>query len=183
MKIYFRVFRFNHQMQPPKFQLKNIMKLSNMRPPCPPFSFSDAVSKVRAAEDAWNSKDPVKVSTAYTQNSKWRNRDVFINSREEILQFLNEKWSKEMDYKLIKELWSYQSNRIAVRFAYEWHDNNQQYYRSYGNENWEFDEYGYMTIRHASINDVIVSKDSCLFKWPSGSIRPNSHPGLSDLGL
>jgi nuclear transport factor 2 (NTF2) superfamily protein len=153
------------------------------RPPCPPFSKEDAIRKVRAAENAWNSKDPIKVSEAYTVDTRWRNRSDFINSREEVVEFLRQKWSKELDYKLIKEIWAYDDDRIAVRFAYEWHDRNMQFYRSYGNENWEFDEYGYMRVRHASINDVPIEESSCMFKWTSGTPRPESHPGLSELGL
>jgi uncharacterized protein len=159
------------------------LSTTSVRMPCPPFSKEDAIRKVRAAEDAWNSKDPFKVSQAYTIDTRWRNRSVFINSREEVVKFLKDKWSTELDYKLIKEIWSHDSNRIAVRFAYEWHDCNRQFYRSYGNENWEFDYFGYMRVRHASINDVPIAESSLLFKWMSGTTRPVSHPGLSDLGL
>lgn len=152
------------------------------RPPLPPFSYADAVAKVRKAEDAWNGKNPSKVAQAYTADSAWRNRSEFLNGREEIEAFLTRKWEKEHDYRLIKEIWAHSDYRIAVRFAYEWHDDTGQWYRAYGNENWEFDEAGYMKTRHASINDVPISEAERKFHWPSGP-RPDDHPGLSELGL
>lgn len=152
------------------------------RPPLPPFSKETAKQKVRAAEDAWNTKEPKKVALAYTQNSKWRNRSEFINGRSAIEMFLTNKWATEHEYRLIKELWAFSGNRIAVRFAYEWHDSDDTWYRSYGNENWEFDEFGYMKSRYASINDIQIDEVDRLFRWSSG-VRPNNHPTLSDLGL
>lgn len=152
------------------------------RPPLPPFSFEDAVTKVRKAEDAWNGKNPEAVSLAYTPDSVWRNRSEFLNGRADIVAFLTRKWEKEHDYRLIKEIWAHDGHRIAVRFAYEWHDDTGQWYRAYGNENWEFDEAGYMKTRHASINDVPISEAERKFHWPSGP-RPDDHPGLSELGL
>ena len=153
------------------------------RPPLPPFSYEDAVLKVRKAEDAWNSKDPVAVSLAYTADSRWRNRAEFIAVRPAIVEFLRKKWQREQDYRLIKEVWAHHGNRIAVRFAYEWHDDAGNWYRSYGNENWEFDDNGLMKARHASINDLAISADERKFFWPSGQPRPLDHPGLSELGL
>ena len=152
------------------------------RPPLPPFSREDAIKKVRMAEDAWNTHDPVKVSLAYTMDSRWRNRSDFPQGREQIVEFLTRKWAKEKEYRLIKELWAFDHNRIAVRFAYEWHDDTGQWFRSYGNENWEFDDLGYMRIRHASINDLPIQAADRLFKWPLGR-RPDDHPSLSDLNL
>ena len=152
------------------------------RPPVPPFSFETAVQKVRMAEDAWNSRDPVKVSLAYTPESRWRNRDEFVNGREEIVAFLKRKWAKELDYRLIKEVWAFGDNRIAVRFAYEWHDDAGKWYRSYGNENWEFDPTGRMAVRHASINDLPITEEERRFHWPLGR-RPDDHPGLTELGF
>ena len=152
------------------------------RPPVPPFSKESAVQKVRLAEDAWNSRDPEKVSLAYTLDSHWRNRAEFINGREQIVAFLTRKWSKELDYRLIKELWAFTENRIAVRFAYEWHDDSGNYFRSYGNENWEFDPDGVMQRRFASINDLAIKEAERKYRWPLGP-RPAGHPGLSDLGL
>ena len=152
------------------------------RPPVPPFTAKGAEIKVRAAEDAWNSRDPAKVALAYTPDSQWRNRDTFIRSRCEIEAFLTNKWQREHDYRLIKELWAHAGNRIAVRFAYEWHDDAGQYYRSYGNENWEFAADGLMARRIASINDLPIESTARLFHWPQGP-RPESYPGLSDLGL
>ena len=152
------------------------------RPPFPPFSTEDAVIKVRKAEDAWNLKNPEAVSKAYSLDSKWRNRSEFINGRPEIVAFLERKWEKELDYRLIKELWCHSDNQIAVRFAYEWHDKSEQWFRSYGNENWAFDEQGLMKRRHASINDVAINKSDRLFLWDTGP-RPQGHPSLSDLGL
>jgi len=152
------------------------------RPPLPPFSLEDATKKVRLAEDAWNSKDPVRVSLAYTPDSRWRNRNEFLVGRGQIVEFLERKWVKERDYRLIKELWAFGENRIAVRFAYEWHDHVGHWHRSYGNENWQFDGNGLMALRHASINDLEIGDADRLFRWPSGR-RPDDHPSLSDLGL
>jgi len=152
------------------------------RPPLPPFDLEAAKSKVRAAEDAWNSRDAARVSLAYTLDSRWRNRSEFPQGREEIVSFLERKWQRELDYRLIKEIWAFASHRIAVRFAYEWHDATGQWYRSYGNENWEFAENGLMRTRHASINDLAISEAERLFRWASGR-RPDDHPGLSELGL
>jgi nuclear transport factor 2 (NTF2) superfamily protein len=152
------------------------------RPPLPPFTRETAIKKVRAAEDGWNNRDPKKVALAYTPGSKWRNRAEFPTSREQIIQFLERKWVKELDYRLIKELWAFDGNRIAVRFAYEWHDDAGNWFRSYGNENWEFDENGFMSVRYASINDLPIASGDRKFHWPLGR-RPDDHPGLSDLGL
>src|SRR4051794_11021099 len=153
-----------------------------IRPPLPPFVRETAIQKVRAAEDGWNSRDPEKVALAYTIDSRWRNRAEFPNGREEIIQFLKRKWTKELDYRLIKELWAYNGNRIAVRFAYEWHDDSGNWFRSYGNENWEFDDHGLMRLRYASINDLPIKETERKYRWPLGR-RPDAHPGLSDLGL
>jgi len=152
------------------------------RPPLPPFTTETARQKVRAAEDGWNSLDPVKVAQAYTIDSAWRNRAEFPTGRDEIEAFLTAKWQREQDYRLIKELWAHDGNRIAVRFAYEWHDAAGQWYRSYGNENWEFDADGLMARRYASINDLAIDETDRKFHWPQGR-RPDDHPGLSDLGL
>ncbi len=152
------------------------------RPPLPPFTHDTAVQKVRLAEDAWNTRDPEKVSLAYTVDSHWRNRAEFIDGREQIVAFLTRKWHRELDYRLVKELWAFTANRIAVRFAYESHDDSGQWFRSYGNENWEFDDEGLMRQRHASINDLPITEADRLFRWPIGR-RPDDHPGLSDLGL
>jgi len=152
------------------------------RPPLPPFSRETAIEKVRRAEDAWNSRDPEKVSLAYTVDSRWRNRAEFLRGREQIVSFLKRKWAKELDYRLIKELWAFESNRIAVRFAYEWHDDSGNWFRSYGNENWEFDENGLMRVRHASINDLPIADAELKYHWALGR-RPDDHPGLSELGL
>jgi nuclear transport factor 2 (NTF2) superfamily protein len=153
------------------------------RPPLPPFITVDAaVQKVRLAEDAWNSRDPERVSLAYTLDSQWRNRTDFIRGREEITTFLIRKWNRELDYRLIKELWNFRDNRIAVRFAYEWHDDSGNWFRSFGNENWEFDERGLMRRRIASINDLPIRESDRLYHWPIGR-RPDGHPPLSDLGL
>ena len=152
------------------------------RPPFPPFDADTAAQKVRLAEDAWNTRDPQRVALAYTPDSVWRNRAEFFVGREAIQQFLTRKWAKELDYRLIKELWTYQGNRIAVRFAYEWHDDSGSWFRSYGNENWEFDERGFMRRRIASINDLPITSDNRKYHWPLGK-RPDTHPGLSDLGL
>lgn len=154
------------------------------RMPCPPFTRETAVVKVRAAEDAWNSRDPHKVALAYIVDSAWRNRSQFVNGRDQIEQFLKHKWSQETQYRLIKELFAFDGNRIAVRFAYEWqHAPTQQWFRSYGNENWEFDDLGYMAKRYASINDVPIAESERKFHWPQDQRRPDTHPGLSDLGL
>lgn len=152
------------------------------RPPFPPFDAESAAKKVRMAEDAWNTRDPQRVALAYTPDSTWRNRAEFFSGREAIVQFLTRKWAKEHDYRLIKELWAFNENRIAVRFAYEWHDDSGQWFRSYGNENWEFDEQGFMCRRIASINDLSISENERKYHWPAGR-RPDDHPSLSDLGL
>ena len=153
------------------------------RPPVPPFSAETAARKVRAAEDAWNTRDPEKVASAYTEDSRWRNRSQFINGRQEIIAFLTDKWQREHEYRLIKEVWAWEGDRIAVRFAYEWHDDAGQWYRAYGNENWKFDADGYMAERHASINDVPIAEADRKFRWDRSGPRPQDHPGLSDLGL
>ena len=152
------------------------------RPPFPPFTEETARQKVRMAEDAWNSRDPVKVSLAYTPDSTWRNRSEFFVGRDAIVDFLTRKWAKEHDYRLIKDLWAFHGNRIAVRFQYEWHDDSGQWFRSYGNEMWEFDAGGLMAIRHASINALPIAEADRKFRWPQGR-RPDDHPGLTDLGL
>ena len=152
------------------------------RPPLPPFTLESAALKVRLAEDAWNSRDPEKVALAYSPDSRWRNRAEFPGGRHEIIAFLRRKWSRELDYRLIKELWAHGGNRIAVRFAYEWHDDAGNWFRSYGNENWEFDQNGLMRVRHASINDLPIRESDRKYHWPSGR-RPDDHPGLSELGL
>jgi len=156
--------------------------IESPRPPLPPFDDQTAAQKVRGAEDAWNSRDPHRVSLGYSPNSVWRNRAEFLTGREAIVQFLTRKWNKELDYRLIKELWTFQANRIAVRFAYEWHDDSGNWFRSYGNENWEFDENGYMVHRIASINDLSIRENERKYHWPLGR-RPDEHPGLSELGL
>lgn len=156
--------------------------MSQSRPPLPPFDADSARQKVRLAEDAWNSRDPEKVSLAYTYDSVWRNRSEFLSGRDAIRSFLERKWAKEQQYRLIKELWATAGHRIAVRFAYEWHDSQGRWFRSYGNENWEFSEEGLMTRRIASINDLPIDEASRLFHWPQGR-RPDDHPGLSDLDL
>jgi nuclear transport factor 2 (NTF2) superfamily protein len=155
---------------------------SNERSPVPPFTQETAIQKVRMAEDAWNTRDPHIVSLAYTPDSLWRNRSEFLSGREAIVRFLRHKWERELDYRLIKELWAWQGNRIAVRFAYEWHDSSGNWFRSYGNENWEFDDRGLMRRRIASINDLAISERDRQYFWPIGR-RPDDHPGLSDLGL
>ena len=152
------------------------------RPPLPPFTFETAVQKVRAAEDGWNNSDPQKVSMAYTAGSQWRNRAEFVTGRDEIAGLLTRKWNRELDYRLIKEIWAFSSHRIAVRFAYEWHDDAGNWFRSYGNENWEFDDNGLMAVRHASINDLPIKAEDRKYFWPLGR-RPDDHPGLSELGL
>ena len=153
-----------------------------MPAPVPPFSRETAIMKVRMAEDAWNSRNPHRVSLAYTEDSRWRNRAEFINGRAEIVAFLSRKWNKELDYRLIKEMWTFGDNRIAVRFAYEWHDDSGNWFRSYGNENWEFDATGVMQRRFASINDLPINEADRKYRWPLGQ-RPEDHPGLSELGL
>ncbi|AYN95657.1 MULTISPECIES: nuclear transport factor 2 family protein [Pseudomonas] len=152
------------------------------RPPLPPFTQETARQKVRAAEDGWNGRDPHKVALAYSNDSIWRNRAEFIKGREAIVGFLTRKWQRELDYRLIKELWAHDGNRIAVRFAYEWHDDSGNWFRAYGNENWAFNEQGLMVERHASINDLPITEAERLFRWPQGR-RPDDHPGLSELGL
>lgn len=152
------------------------------RPPLPPFDAALAALKVRLAEDAWNSRDPDRVVQVYTEDTVWRNRAEFPSGREAVRQFLQRKWSRELDYRLIKELWAFAEERIAVRFAYEWHDDSGQWYRSYGNENWEFTPEGLMRRRYASINDLPIPERERLFHWPLGR-RPDDHPGLGDLGL
>ncbi len=156
--------------------------LNTPRPPLPPFTRETAMQKVRMAEDGWNGRDPEKVAMAYTLDSQWRNRNEFLKGRTEIIDFLERKWAKEYEYRLIKELWAFEGNRIAVRFAYEWHDDAGQWWRSYGNENWEFDENGLMQKRYASINDLAIQESDRLFHWQQGR-RPDDHEGLSGLGL
>ena len=155
---------------------------SETRPPLPPFTRETAIQKVRMAEDAWNTRDPDRVSRAYTIDSRWRNRAEFPVGREQIKGFLERKWARELDYRLIKELWAVAENRIAVRFAYEWRDDAGGWFRSYGNENWEFDDHGLMRLRFASINDLPIKEADRKFRWPQGP-RPPDHPGLSELGL
>jgi nuclear transport factor 2 (NTF2) superfamily protein len=149
----------------------------------PPFTLETAVAKVRAGEDLWNTRDPQKVALAYTEESRWRNRSTFPLGRDEIIEFLTAKWASEHDYRLIKELWTYGDDRIAVRFCYEYRDDDGQWLRAYGNENWEFDDDGLMKTRHASINDLVISESERLFRWDSSGPRPADHPGLSELGL
>ncbi|MCB1791037.1 MAG: nuclear transport factor 2 family protein [Gammaproteobacteria bacterium] len=156
--------------------------MTDSRPPIPPFTAETAAQKVRLAEDGWNSKDPAKVALAYTPDSRWRNRSEFLQGREAIVQFLQRKWARELDYRLIKELWAFTDNRIAVRFAYEWHDDAGHWFRSYGNENWAFDDNGLMRLRIASINDLPISESQRLYHWPAGR-RPEGHQGLSELDL
>ena len=158
------------------------MKTMTIKPPLPPFTHESAVQKVRLAEDAWNSRDPARVVQAYTEDTRWRNRAEFPVGREQAAQFLARKWARELDYRLIKELWVHDGNRIAVRFAYEWHDDSGQWHRSYGNENWEFNAAGLMQRRFASINDLPIAADARKFFWPLGR-RPDDHPGLSELDL
>ena len=152
------------------------------RPPLPPFTEATAKEKIRLAEDGWNSRDPVKVAQAYSIDTQWRNRAEFIHGRDQAAQFLARKWDKELEYRLIKELWAFTENRIAVRYAYEWRDDSSNWFRSYGNENWEFNNQGLMVNRHASLNDLPIMSQERLFKWPLGR-RPDDHPGLSQLGL
>jgi len=153
------------------------------RPAVPPFTFESAIEKVRKAEDAWNTRDPAKVALAYTIDSRWRNRGEFLQGRLAIIEFLSRKWALESDYRLIKELWGFRENRMAVRFVYESHDADGQWFRSHGNELWEFDEHGLMCKRQASINDVLIQEDQRKFRWDRSARRPVDHPGLSDLGL
>ena len=160
-----------------------IQKSIHTNPPLPPFTHETAVQKVRLAEDAWNSRDPERVAAlAYTPNSHWRNRSEFVNGRQEIVAFLTRKWAKELDYRLVKELWAFTGSRIAVRFAYEWHDDSGNWFRSYANENWEFDDNGLMRLRLANINDLPIVESERKYHWPLGR-RPDNHPGLSDLGF
>jgi nuclear transport factor 2 (NTF2) superfamily protein len=156
--------------------------MDEQRPPLPPFTRETAVVKVRLAEDAWNTRDPARVALAYTPDTRWRNRAEFPQGREQVQAFLQRKWARELDYRLIKELWAFDTHRIAVRFAYEWHDDAGQWYRSYGNENWEFSDAGLMAVRHASINDLPIREADRKYHWPLGR-RPDDHPGLSELGL
>jgi nuclear transport factor 2 (NTF2) superfamily protein len=158
------------------------MQTPPTRPPLPPFTEASAIEKVRLAEDGWNSRDPAKVALAYTCDTRWRNRTEFVTSREQAQAFLGRKWNKELEYRLIKELWSFTGNRIAVRYAYEWRDDSGNWFRSYGNENWEFAADGLMAKRYACINDRPISEAERRFHWPLGR-RPDDHPGLSDLGL
>ncbi len=155
---------------------------TEIRPPVPPFSRETAIQKIRMAEDGWNSRDPQRVSMVYTPDSQWRNRAEFPRGRAEIVEFLTRKWAKELDYRLNKELWAFDGNRIAVRFAYEWHDDTGHWFRSYGNENWQFDDYGLMALRYASINDLPILESERKFFWPLGR-RPDDYASLSDLGL
>jgi nuclear transport factor 2 (NTF2) superfamily protein len=157
--------------------------MTESRPPLPPFTSETAAQKVRAAEDGWNSCNPQRVSLAYTPDSNWRNRSEFIQGRDAIVAFLARKWAKELDYRLIKELWAFTADRIAVRFAYEWHDDSGNWFRSYGNENWEFDASGLMRRRFASINDLPILPSDRKYHWDRSGPRPADHPGLSDLGL
>lgn len=153
------------------------------RPPLPPFDREGALIKVRRAEDAWNGRDPAKVALAYTEASRWRNRDVFLSGRPAIVDFLTAKWAREQEYRLIKELWAFTADRVAVRFVYEWRDAAGRWFRSHGNENWAFDTQGLMAERHASINDVAIDEADRLFRWDRAGVRPEGHPGLSELGL
>lgn len=158
------------------------MSTTEARPPFPPFTRETAIQKVRMAEDGWNGRNPEKVALAYTPDSRWRNRTEFVDGREQIVQFLDRKWKKELDYRLIKELWAVDGNRIAVRYAYEWHDDSGNWFRTFGNENWEFDDQGLMQRRYACLNDMPIQESERKFHWPLGR-RPDDHPGLSDLGL
>ena len=157
--------------------------MADSRPPLPPFDRDSAIVKVRSAEDGWNSRDPERVSKAYTEDSHWRNRAEFITGRAQIVAFLTRKWRGELEYRLIKELWAWQDNRIAVRFSYEYHDDSGNWFRAYGNENWEFDASGLMRTRHASINDLPIAVADRKFFWDLSGPRPADHPGLTDLGL
>jgi uncharacterized protein len=155
----------------------------SVRPPLPPFTLETSIQKIRSAEDAWNSRDPDRVSLAYTEDSRWRNRSEFFSGRDAIVEFLRRKWSKELDYRLIKELWAFRGERISVRFQYEWHDDSGHWYRAYGNEQWEFDESGLMRRREASINDVSIQEAERKFFWDAPGPRPPDHPGLNALGM
>ena len=159
-----------------------ITEVTEQRPPFPPFTRESATEKVRLAEDGWNTRDPAKVALAYSPDSRWRNRAEFATGRAEIIAFLTRKWARELDYRLIKELWAHDGDRIAVRFAYEWHDDSGTWFRSYGNENWAFGPDGLMHHRYASINDLPIAEAERMYHWPLGR-RPDDHPGLSDLGL
>jgi len=170
------------EQKPQSAVAASALEAPSTRPPVPPFTRETAMQKVRMAEDAWNSRDPEKVALAYTIDSRWRNRSEFANGRQEIVAFLKRKWAKELDYRLIKELWAYDGNRIAVRFAYEFRDDSGNSFRSYGNENWEFEQSGLMRLRFASINDLPIKESERKYHWPLGR-RPDGHPGLSDLGL
>ena len=156
--------------------------MAESRPPLPPFTLETAIQTVRMAEDAWNTRDPQRVALAYTSDSRWRNRVEFLQGREAIIEFLTRKWQSELDYRLIKEIWAFCGNRIGVRFAYEWHDDSGNWFRSYGNENWEFDEHGLMRLRIASINDLPIKESEREYHWPLGR-RPDDHASLSDLGF
>jgi nuclear transport factor 2 (NTF2) superfamily protein len=156
---------------------------SEQRPPVPPFSRDDAIRKVRGAEDAWNTRDPQRVALAYTPDSRWRNRSEIFQGRPAIVEFLTRKWAKELEYRLIKEMWAFDTDRIAVRFAYEWHDQDGAWFRSYGNENWQFDANGLMARRHASINDIAIDEADRKYHWDLSGPRPPEHPSLSDLDL
>ena len=158
------------------------MNAIETRPPLPPFTLETAIQKVRLAEDGWNTRDPEKVALAYHEQSRWRNRAEFVVGREQIIALLRRKWARELEYRLIKEIWGFRENRIAVRFAYEWHDDAGNWFRSFGNENWEFDEHGLMIVRHASINDLPIRVEDRKFRWPLGR-RPDDHPGLSSFGF
>ena len=157
--------------------------MSDEFPPLPPFTGETAAQKVRNAENAWNTRDPLRVSRAYTEDSRWRNRAEFLQGRPAIVAFLTRKWARELDYRLIKDLWAFEGNRIAVRFAYEWHDDSGNWFRSYGNENWEFDAHGLMRARHASINDLPITASERKYHWDASGPRPTDHPGLTELGL
>jgi len=156
---------------------------SRARPPLPPFTRETAIAKVRGAEDGWNACDPERVALAYAEDSSWRNRSEFVRGRAAIVEFLRRKWAKELDYRLIKELWVCEGNRIAVRYAYEWHDDSSNWFRSYGNENWEFDERGLMRVRYSSINDLPIAESERKYRWDRRGPRPADHPGLTELGL
>ena len=158
------------------------MSPTDPRPPLPPFTAETAAQKVRGAEDAWNGRDPERVALAYSPDSRWRNRAEFVEGRAAIIAFLQRKWVRELEYRLIKEVWAFGDDRIAVRFAYEWRDDSGQWFRSYGNENWQFDDNGLMRVRHASINALPIAEADRKFRWPPGR-RPDDHPGLSELGL
>ena len=175
-------FAFTRSGTKPVLRRANPLVSTMTRPPLPPFTAETAAQKARLAEDAWNTRDPAKVALAYTLDSIWRNRADFIRGREAIEAFLTRKWNRELDYRLIKEVWAFRDNRIAVRFAYEWHDDSGNWFRSYGNENWEFDDQGLMRLRIASINDLPIKDAERKYHWPLGR-RPDDHPSLSDLGL